>query len=86
MEEVAQHAVSVVKENISKEESDSAVRQFLIDQRNNILVYLPAELQLGNVLDDNTLDDRTNKMEGPVSGFMHRVENLLSKGDESKYP
>jgi len=25
-------------------------------------------------------------MEGPVSGFMHRVENLLSKGDESKYP
>ena len=34
----------------------------------------------------NALDDRTNKMEGPVSGFMHRIEKMLSKGDESKYP
>jgi hypothetical protein len=84
MELVAQHAISVVKENISGEESDSAVRQFLINQRNNILVYLPAELQIGNVLDDNTIDDRTNKMEGPISSHMHWLEKFFPGTDRKK--
>jgi hypothetical protein len=43
-------------------------------------------MKMGDILNDEALDDRTNKMEGPVSGFMHRIENQLSKGDESKYP
>ena len=49
-------------------------------QRHNILVYLPAALQLGDLLNDNAMDDRTNKMEGPVSNFMHNIENKLSGG------
>lgn len=48
------------------------------DLRNDILHYLPASLQIGKVLNDNSLDDRTNKMEGPASGMMHRIEKIFS--------
>jgi hypothetical protein len=47
--------------------------------RTDILQYLPAALQLGKILNDTSIDDRTNKMEGPASGFLHRVEKLFSQ-------
>ena len=53
-------------------------------QRHNILVYLPAALYMGDVLNDEGLDDKTNKMEGPVSNLMHRIENSFSDGDRKK--
>ena len=49
-------------------------------QRHNILLYLPAAMQMGDLLNDDTLDDRTNKMEGPISNFVHTIENKLSGG------
>ncbi len=61
MELIAGEAIRIINKNITTQTSDEAVRTFLIDQRNNILVYLPAELQIGNALHDNTIDDRTNK-------------------------
>jgi len=84
MELVANESIRVIRENISGEVSDGAVRKFLIDQRNNILVYLPAELQLGTVLGDNTIDDRTNKMEGPMSSHMHWLEKFFPSTDRKK--
>jgi hypothetical protein len=56
------------------------VRNYMNSQRHNILVYLPAALNIGDVLNDEGLDDKTNKMEGPVSNFMHKIENTLSGG------
>ncbi len=56
------------------------VRNYMTSQRHAILVYLPAVLEMGSLLDDEVLDDKTNKMEGPVSNFMHKIENVLSKG------
>jgi hypothetical protein len=35
-------------------------------------------MQLGRLLEDDSLDDRTNKMEGPISNFMHSIENKFS--------
>lgn len=84
MEQVAQHAIGVIRKDMSGESTDTSVRQFLIDQRNNILVYLPAELQLGYILDDNTIDDRTNKMEGPLSSHMHWLEKFFPSTDRKK--
>ena len=84
MELVANESIRVIRENISGEVSDGAVRKFLIDQRNNILVYLPGELQLGTVLGDNTIDDRTNKMEGPMSSHMHWLEKFFPSTDRKK--
>jgi hypothetical protein len=86
MENIANESVKTLRNSINSTPSVENVRSYMDNQRHNILVYLPAALQMGDILDDEGLDDRTNKMEGPVSGFMHKVENLLSKGDESKYP
>ncbi len=84
MELIAREAIKVINENISTHTSDEAVRTFLIDQRNNILVSIPAGLQIGKVLHDNTIDDRTNKMEGPVSSNMHWLEKLFPSTDRKK--
>lgn len=86
MENVADESINALKTSIKPKLTVGIVRTFMDVQRHNILVHLPAALQLGDVLNDEALDDRTNKMEGPVSGFMHRIENMLSKGDDSKYP
>ena len=86
MENIADESVNTVKSSVGSKQTVESIRTFMDYQRHNILVHLPAAMQMGDVLNDEALDDRTNKMEGPVSGFMHRVENLLSKGDESKYP
>jgi hypothetical protein len=86
MENIADESVNTIKDSIRPKLSAEAIRAFMENQRHHILVYLPAAMKMGDVLNDEALDDRTNKMEGPVSGFMHRVENLLSKSDESKYP
>ena len=55
----------------------------MLTQRNNILPYLPAALQTGKLLNENTLDDRTNKMKGPVSNFVHSIESMLSGADKA---
>ena len=41
-------------------------------------------MNLGDVLNDETLDDKTNKMEGPISNMMHKIENNMSDGDRKK--
>ena len=84
MELVAREALRIINENISGETTDGAVRRFLIDQRKNILVYLPAALQIGSVLGDNTIDDRSNKMEGPISNHMHWLETFFPSTDRKK--
>ena len=86
MENIADESVNTVKNSVKPKPSVESIRKFMDDQRHIILVHLPASMKMGDILNDEALDDRTNKMEGPVSGFMHKIENMLSKGDESKYP
>jgi hypothetical protein len=86
MEDIADEAVVVVKKSVGVHPTPGSVRVFMNDQRHDILVHLPAAMQMGDLLNDESLDDRTNKMEGPISNLMHAIEGKLSKGDESKYP
>ena len=87
MESVAVEAVKQVQQNDAGDEEASVVKKFMNDQRNTILHYLPASLQIGKLLNDTTIDDRTNKMEGPISSFMHSIENKFSGNDDtSRYP
>jgi hypothetical protein len=82
MENIADEAVRVIKsESNSKPEK---VKTYVSSQRHTILQYLPAAINMGDVLDDETIDDKTNKMEGPVSNFMHKIENTFSDGDSAK--
>lgn len=82
MEQASREAFQLLNNAAGEKHSSKKLRTFIKNQRHNILVYLPAELQLGYLLHDNDMDDRTNKMEGPVSGFMHRMGDKLL-GDET---
>lgn len=77
MQQIAITALQVLHTEV-KDPSPAAVGNFMKDQRDNILHHLPASLQMGKLLDDDTMDDRTNKMEGPVSGLMHTIEKIFS--------
>lgn len=81
MERIAAEAVKLVQDAVKDHPTPEKVKSFLGDQRHNILVYLPAAMQMGYLLGDNTLDDRTNKMEGPISSFMHKIEDKMSGRD-----
>lgn len=83
MESVAVEAVKQVQQNEAGDEEATLVKKFMNDQRSNILAYLPASLQIGKLLNDTTLDDRTNKMEGPISGLMHAIEKKFSGTSET---
>lgn len=73
-EHIANEAVRLLQEHIPGLGNPAATALFLAGQRSMALMYLPATLQLGKLLNDNQLDDRTHKMEGPVSSLMHSVE------------
>jgi hypothetical protein len=85
MEQIADEAVRQIRENVPSNASFMTMKTYVTDQRNNILVYLPAELQMSTVVNDNTLDDRTNKMEGPMSNSMHFIEKIFSGSSTEKY-
>jgi len=78
--QVAGEALKVIHANST---SKLELSNLVGSQRNNILPYLPAELQLGSFIADDTMDDRTNKMQGPVSSLMHKIESSFS-GNETK--
>jgi len=80
MEEIARDAVIIIHEAVGEKPTPEKLKSYMSGQRHNILVHLPAALQLGDLLNDNAMDDRTNKMEGPVSSLMHKIENKLSGG------
>lgn len=84
MERIASEAVKIIGQQTPDDASFTNVKSYVSQQRSNILLYLPAELQLSSIIDDNTLDDRTNKMEGPMSSAMHFIENLFSGSTTEK--
>ncbi|HEY2721576.1 MAG TPA: hypothetical protein VGI82_07615 [Chitinophagaceae bacterium] len=76
MEDISDEAVRVVRDNVKTPDAEK-LRAFMNSQRHNVLSHLPASMKIGDVLNEETFDDRTNKMEGPVSGFLHRIENII---------
>ncbi|MBN9297291.1 MAG: hypothetical protein J0I41_09775 [Filimonas sp.] len=85
-EAIAACGIKIMQHNLKPLPSVNNVRDFFTAQRNNILPYLVPELKTGNVIHDNTIDDSTNKMKGPVSNFMHMIERFFSDSDESITP
>jgi len=77
LKEVFSQAVDVIKSRMGSPDAN-AVAGLFTGQRNNILTHLPAAIGIGGFLNDDSLDDRTNKMHGPASSFMHTVEKVFS--------
>lgn len=84
MNKIANEAERVVKENLPKNAGIKDVKQFFKDQRNDILKYLLPELNMGEWLHEPSLDDKTNKMEGPISSLMNKIGASLSNIEEPK--
>lgn len=84
MENIANEAIKITHQQIPDKAAPNQVNEFFTSQRDKILVYLPGSLQIGQILKDDTLDDRTNKMEGPVSGLMHKLEKAFSSGTKDQ--
>lgn len=76
----ADASLIILHEQVGEEAKVDKIKDFMSSQRDSILVYIPAQLQLGEMLHDTMLDDNTNKMEGPVSSLMHKIENIFSEG------
>ena len=83
MDTIAGEAANVIRENVKDNADADGVHQYLLKQRQEILLYLPAELRLGDMLGDNTLDDRTKKMEGPVSSFLQKLGNIFNSTEKT---
>ncbi len=76
---IASSAVGIIwKEELPEDATIHHVKQYMSSQLPHILPYLPAALQMGELLHNNTLDDRTNKMEGPLSNFMRAIGSGFS--------
>lgn len=82
MELVAKQAVGLIQE--SKPANVQRVKDMLIAERNNILVYLPPALHMGELLNDDTIDDTVRKMEGPVSTLMNALSSAFSPSEKGK--
>ncbi len=84
MGKVYQETISIVQQEVGDQKDGNSFRDVMTNQRGDILLYLPPTLQIGEDLNDNTIDDRTNKMEGPVSSFMHTIEKAFSSSDSTR--
>lgn len=78
MNGIADEAIKLVHENLPEKATEKDVMQFFSNQVNNFLPYLPAALHMGDALNDTSLDDNTNKMQGPISSLMHSIGNAFS--------
>jgi nitrogen regulatory protein PII-like uncharacterized protein len=78
MNTIAENAVTIIREKLSGKANIHDAKKILSDQRDHILLYLLPVLQIGEMLHDNTFDDRTNKMEGPASSLMHAIGGKFS--------
>lgn len=82
---VAQRAVLEIKSAIGDQATGREVKSYMTSQRLAILTRLPAELEVGSLLHNTTLDDATNKMHGPFSDFMHWVETYMAEPQTPLY-
>lgn len=84
MNEIAAKAVMLVQHEAGTDNPELNVKKVMESQVHNVLTYLPASLHLGNILDDTTLDDRTHKMEGPISSIMQAISSGFNNADEDE--
>lgn len=78
MNTIASEAVKVVRDNLTGAAGLKEVKLYFNSQKTNILLFLLPDLQIGDLLHDDSLDDKTNKMEGPVSSLMNSIGSVFS--------
>jgi hypothetical protein len=83
LEHIAAESMRVVREGIGQKTDEKSIRGYVAKNKPDILLYLPPSLDLGTILKNNNLDDRTAKMEGPFSTFMRNVEKAFNSSSKN---
>lgn len=83
LEHIAAESLRVIRENLGESPSEHAIRRYVANNKRDALLYLPPSLKLGIIMHNNNLDDRTGKMEGPVSSFMHNMEKTFNSSQKN---
>jgi hypothetical protein len=78
MNAIAAEAAKIIRAQVGENGTIKNVKDYFVSQKNDILLYLLPTLNMGDLLYDNTLDDGTNKMEGPISSLMHSLGNVFT--------
>ena len=76
---IAMEAAKIVREHVGENAAIITIKDYFSNQKKDILLYLLPTLKMGDLLNDNTLDDDTNKMEGPISSLMHSLGSAFTK-------
>jgi hypothetical protein len=84
IKEICGKCVILLCGNAQQKISTASIKDIFTQQRSDILQHLPAAIDIGKIVDDTTLDDRTNKMDGPLSGVMHSIEKMFSSTPSDK--
>lgn len=80
VQEAIQLAVHHGAHLTSANEASSAQQTYYASLLTEALSFLPAAVPVGKLMDDDTLDDQTHKMEGPLSNLAHSIGNVFSDG------
>ena len=78
MNAIAAEAAKVVREHVGENGAIINVKDYFSNQKKDILLYLLPSLKMGDLLNDDTLDDGTHKMEGPISSLMHNLGSVFT--------
>lgn len=79
--QTAETAQAILYEELGNKLSSEHVKTYMSGQRNSLLQYLPGGQKLGELLNDAMLEDRTQKMRGPISSMAHGIEQMFSETD-----
>jgi hypothetical protein len=82
LNEIAAQAAYFIQETVAPSNKIMDVKNLMEGQISQVLTYLPPSLQLGVLLNDDTIDDRTNKMEGPASSLINAIGAVFTNADE----
>jgi hypothetical protein len=74
---IASEAIRLIRESLAGRRDAASIHSFAAGQKHLVIQYLPASLQMGDLLHDGPLDDQTHKMQGPISNLMHSLETAF---------
>jgi hypothetical protein len=76
--QIADESIRLIRERVTESGTITDVQDLLRGIRTEVLTFLPADLRVGELLNDPALDDKTHKMEGPVSNLMHKISAIFT--------
>jgi len=83
LDEVAAGYFKVINQGdyVTELQKENSLEGLLTSERIKILPCLPPGLKTGKLFNDESIDDSTNKMEGPISSLMNKIEGAFSEDD-----